>query len=173
MQRKDIIKRFLRADVPVKCIIPLSQMVGGDEEDSRLLRIMADGAENYLRCFKWCTGIREAFFGYGYGGIVAVFLFRIERGSPDVDEWLWVVFGDVPPAYLVTDECKTPSEALTRYIGEMSKWVALAKEGRSSVEVIPVHVPSTPENADDLAKRLTFFREIVVPVFREAETMRA
>lgn len=173
MQRQDMIKNFIRADVPVRCVIPLTQMVGGDEEDSRLLRIMADGAENYLRCFKWCTGIRETFFGDGYGGIVAVFLFRIERGSPDVDEWLWVIFGDVPPAYLVTDECKTPSEALTGYIGEMSKWVALAKEGRSSVDVIPVYVPPTPENADDLAKRLTLLREVVVPAFREAETMRA
>ncbi len=173
MQRKDVIQGFIRADVPVRCIIPLNLMKGDDAEDSRLLRIMADGAENYLRSFKWCKGIREAFFGDGYGGIVAVFLFRIDRGSSDVDEWLWVVFGDVPPAYLVTDECKTPSEALTGYIGEMSKWVALAKEGRSSSDVIPVYVPSTPENADDLAKRLTILREIVVPAFREAETMRA
>jgi hypothetical protein len=55
----------------------------------------------------------------------------------------------------------------------MSKWVALAKEGKSSVEVIPVYVPSTPENADDLAKRLTFLREIVIPAFQETESMRA
>lgn len=168
-----MIKGFTGADVPVRCIIPLSQMAGDDEEDSRLLQIMADDAQSYLRSFKWCKGIRETFFGDGYGGIVAVFLFRIERESADVDEWLWVVFGDVPPAYLVTDECKTPSEALTGYIGEMSKWVALAKEGKSSVEVIPVYVPSTPENADDLAKRLTFLREIVIPAFQEAESMRA
>jgi hypothetical protein len=86
-------------------------MAGDDEEDSRLLQIMADDAQSYLRSFKRCKGIRETFFGDGYGGIVAVFLFRIERESADVDEWLWVVFGDVPPAYLVTDECKTPSEA--------------------------------------------------------------
>jgi hypothetical protein len=148
-------------------------MYGEDEEDSRLLHLMADGAERYLSSFKWCQGIKERFFGDGYGGIVAVFLFHMEPGSVGVDEWLWVIFGDIPPAYLVTDECKKPSEALTGYIGEMSKWVALAKEARSSVEVIPVNVPSTRENAEDLAKRLTFLGEIVVPAFREAEIMRA
>jgi hypothetical protein len=168
-----MIKGSIRADVPVRCVIPLSQMTGEDEEDSQLLQAMADEAKRYLSSFKWCQGIRERFFGNGCGGIVAVFLFRIEPSSHEIDEWLWVVFGEIPPAYLVTDECRTPSEALTGYIGEMSKWVALAKEARSSVDVIPVNVPSTPENADGLAKRLTFLREIVVPTFREAEIMRA
>lgn len=83
-------------NVPVKGVVPLNQMAGQDDEDSRLLSVMAEGAQNYVRCFPWCKSIRDVYFGDGYGGIVAVFLFRIESERDNVDEWLWVVFGDVP-----------------------------------------------------------------------------
>jgi hypothetical protein len=155
--------------MPVKGVTPLDQMVGEDDEDTRLLRVMASGAQNFLRCFPWCKNIREAYFGDGIGGIVAVFLFRIEPAREGVDEWLWVVFGDAPPAYLVTDACETPSQALEGYMEEMTKWVNLARQGTSSNDVIPVYVPATPENAADLERRLKFLQEIVVPAFREAE----
>lgn len=159
--------------IPAKRIVPLDQLFGGDDEDTTLLRTMASHAENYLRSFSWCKRIREGYFGDGYGGIVAVFLFRIEPSRPDVDEWLWVVFGDVPPAYLVTDFCKTPSQALEGYIDEMMRWVEAAKESRQSTEIIPVNVPATPENSADVERRMKFLKEIIVPAFREAEAVRA
>jgi hypothetical protein len=159
--------------VPVKGVVPLNQMFGGDDEDIKLLRIMASSAENYLSCFPWCGRIREMYFGDGYGGIVAVFLFHIEPSRDAVDDWIWVVYGDVPPAYLVTDVCKTPSQALEGYVEEMLKWVELAKQGRSSRDVIPVNVPATPENAANLETRLKLLQEVIVPAFREAETERA
>ena len=158
---------------PVKGVVPLSQMIGGDDEDTRLLQLRASGAENYLRCFPWCKRIREIYYGDGYGGIVAVFLSRIESSRSNVDEWLWVIFGDLPPAYLVTDSCKSPSEALDRYVHEMSKWVQLAREARSSNDVIPVYVPASPENAADVERRMKFLQEVIVPAFREAESVRA
>ncbi|MGA3027102.1 MAG: hypothetical protein ABSF98_20275 [Bryobacteraceae bacterium] len=159
--------------IPVKGVVPLSQMIGGDDVDTNLLRMMASGAENYVRCFPWCKAIREAYFGDGYGGIVAVFLFRIEPARADIDEWLWVLFGDVPPAYLVTDVCKTPSQALETYVEEMSRWIQLAKQGRSSAGIIPVYVPATPENAADLENRMKVLCDAIVPAFRDAEKGRA
>jgi len=159
-------------NIPVKGVVPLDLMVGGDNEDTRLLHVMAAGAENYIRCFPWCKAVREAYYGDGYGGIVGVFLFRIEPSKPDVDEWLWVIFGDVPPAYLVTDSCKTPSQAVEGYITEIMKWVELAKEGRTSKEIIPVYVPATPENAADVERRMKLLRDVIVPAFREAEIVR-
>lgn len=159
--------------IPINGVVSLSRMVGDDDEDSKLLEVMATGAQNYLRCFPWCKDIREAYFGDGYGGIVAVFLFRIEPARAGVDEWLWVIFGDVPPAYLVTDVCKTPSQALERYIDETAKWVGLAKQGKSSKDVIPVYVAATIENAVDLETRLNLLREIIVPAFRQGEIERA
>ncbi len=160
-------------NIPVKGVVPLSQMAGLDDEDSSLLRVMAEGAQNYIRCFPWCKSVRDVYFGDGYGGIVAVFLFRIEAERAEIDEWLWVVFGDVPPAYLVTDIAKSPSQALEAYVAEVSKWAELAKAGKSSKDVIPVYVPATPENAADVERRVKLLREIIVPAFREAEVVRA
>ena len=153
--------------------MPLDQMMGGDEEDTRLLKEMAFDAQPYLRSFAWCKSVLEACFGDGYGGVAAVFLFRIEPARTDVDEWLWVISCDVSPAYLVTDACKTPSQALEGYVEEVSKWVALAKEERSSKDVIPVYLSPTPENAASVESRLKVLQEVIVPSFREAETVRA
>jgi len=162
-----------RSKIPVNGVVPIAQMTGDDEEDTRLLRVMASGAENYLLSFAWCKRIRDVYFGDGYGGVAAVFLFHIEPARADVDEWLWVISCDVSPAYLVTDLCKTPSQALEGYVEEVVKWVELAKQGRSSKDVIPVYMPATPKNAADLERRLKILREVVVPAFREAETKRA
>jgi hypothetical protein len=159
--------------IPVKGVVPLAKMAGGDDEDTQLLRVMASGAHDYIRSFPWCKSVREVYFGDGYGGVVAVFLFHIEPTKADVDEWLWVISCDVSPAYLVTDSRKTPSEALQGYIEEVLKWIQLAKRGRSSKDVIPVYMPATPENAADVERRLKVLQEAIVPAFREAEAVRA
>ena len=80
-----------RKQIPVKGVVSIDQMVGGDDQDTELLRVMASGAEKYIRSFPWCKDIREIYFGDGYGGVVAVFLFHIEAARMDVDEWLWVI----------------------------------------------------------------------------------
>ena len=159
--------------IPVTGVVPIDQMAGADDKDTELLRTMVSGAESYIRSFPWCKSIREVFFGDGYGGVVAVFLFHIEPTRANVDEWLWAISCDVSPAYLVTDSCKTPSQALEGYIEEVSKWMQLAKQGHSSKEVIPLYMPASPENAADVEKRLKVLREVIVPAFREAETLRA
>jgi hypothetical protein len=39
--------------------------------------------------------------------------------------------------------------------------------------VIPVYMPAAPENAADVENRIRLLREVIVPAFREAETIRA
>ncbi len=158
---------------PVSGVIPIDQVLGDGAEDTQLLREMAYKANHYISRFTWCRSIREAYFGDGYGKIVAIFLFRIEPSRPEVDEWLWVVVGDLPSAYLVIDACKTPSQALERYIDAISEWVELAKKGRSSEDVIPVNAPATPESARMLESRLAVLSEKIVPAFRLNEVVRA
>ena len=159
--------------VPVTGVVPVDQMVGDEEEDRRLLKVIAEGATKYLQSFSWCKKIRSTYFGDGYGGIIGVFLFHIEPSRKGVDEWLWVVFGDVPPAYLVIDHAKTPSKALEYYIAEVSVWVELAKQSRSSKDAIPVDLPAKPEDAARVASKLKLLEEFVLPSFQEAERVRA
>ena len=103
---------------------------------------------------------------------MAVFLFHIEPNRPGIDEWLWVVVGDLPSAYLVLDNANCPSEALEGYLEEMFRWVELAKQGRSSKKVIPVNAPANPEFAQMLESRLEVLRNTIVPAFREMERLR-
>jgi hypothetical protein len=56
-------------------------------------------------------------------------------------------------------------ETLDGYIWEMRKWVALAKEGRTSDDVIPVNVPATPTWAESLENRLDALERKIIPIW--------
>jgi hypothetical protein len=51
--------------------------------------------------------------------------------------------------------------------------VQLAKQGRSSSDVIPVYMPATPENAASVQDRLKILKDVLVPAFQAAEAERA
>ena|ERR1700732_1542230 len=73
----------------------------------------------------------------GIGGVVAVFLFRIVPKKKDIDEWLRVVVGDLPPACLAANGNPAPVSALEAYVEEMSAWVDAGRNGRPVAELIP------------------------------------
>lgn len=148
-------------------LVPVEQMRGDSQRDTELLQQMLKEAEAYLRSFEWCKSIAETYFGLGIGGVVAVFLFRIEPAKEGVDEWLWVVVGDLPPAYLVTDGNPIPVSALEAYVEEMQAWVTAVEVGKSVDELIPVNLPPSHENAKELKQRLTFLTTKVIPRFKD------
>src|ERR1700683_3971074 len=94
---------------PVRRVMPIEHIYGEDAEDTKALRAMALDAERYILSFPWCKSVDTRYFGAGVGGVVAVFLFGILPARAGVDTWLWVVVGDLPSAYLVTDDCNIPS----------------------------------------------------------------
>jgi len=159
--------------LPVEFVIPIEQLFGDDEEETQLLRSMAAQAEMYLSRFPWCQSIKANYFGAGVGKVAAIFVINIVRSRADVDEWMWVVVGDIPSAYIAIDDCKTPSSALVAYIREMRLWIQLAKQGRTSSEVIPVNVPPTAEWARKLERRMDFLQENILSRFKEDEVERA
>jgi hypothetical protein len=150
-----------RVDTPL--LSSISSMKGGNPQDTRLLRSMFEEARGYLLSFDWCREIKESWFGWGVGGVCAVFLFEIIPTKRNVDRWLWVVVGDLPSAYLVLDGSPTPMKALETYVELMQEWVNAVKQGKSTNEVIPVKAEQTTENADLLERRLIFLRKKVLP----------
>lgn len=142
-------------------VVPIEEMKGETDEETRGLARMLAEARGFLSAFNWCQRIEESYFGFGYAGIVAVFLFRIIPARTGVDDWLWVVVGDLPFAYLVTEGSLTPDLAVDGYICEMSRWVQAAMDGQPVKDLIPVNVPPTQENAEALERRLGALREIV------------
>ena len=116
-----------------------------------------------MKSFKWCPPIRERMFGCGVGGVVAVFLFKFVTKISGTDDSLWVIEGDVPSAYLVTDNAPDSASALTVYCNMMDEWAEAILNGFALDSVFPVAAPLTVEMATMLLSRTKFIREQVVP----------
>ena len=140
-------------------LVPIEEISGDSKKDTLLLKQMAVEARDFLLSFKWCKRVRRSWFGWGVGSICAVFFFEIDPTSNKIDNWLWVVVGDLPPAYLVVDSSPTPLAALTNYVDLMQEWVDAVNKKRTIEDCIPVNVPATREYADLLQRRLDFIRK--------------
>jgi hypothetical protein len=75
------------------------------------------------------------------------------------------VVGDLPKAYLVTDDSPSPRLALETYVELMSEWVDAATKGQPVDELIPVNVAPTLENAKLLEGRLAFLSAKIIPLY--------
>jgi hypothetical protein len=153
---------------PVMSSAPVETLIGEDELDTKLLREMAEEAERYVRSFRWCVEIHERFFGDGYGGIVALFLFRVTIRDVQTPEWVWIVVGDVPSVYLEFDGFPSPRAALLRYIEGVEEWLGASPEQRESGDLIPIEVPPGPELIEALAGRMGTLRSLVLPHLRDS-----
>ena len=142
-------------------------MSGEDDEETQELSELFQRAQDYLRSFRWSDGIIDSYFGIGVGKIFAVFLFEIIHSKEDVDDWVWVVVGDIPSAYITTEGIPNPACALDGYIGEMRRWVAAAERGDPIDELIPVNVPPTQEWAHALKSRLDILDRTILSDFED------
>ena len=149
--------------VDVASLTSTSAMMGDSSEDTRLLVSMFKDARQYLTSFDWCREIKESWFGWGIGGVCAVFLFEIIPGKPEIDSWLWVIVGDLPSAYLVTDGSPTPLKALRTYVELMQEWADAVHKGKPTDDLIPVNAAATTKNAELLESRLVFLKENFLP----------
>jgi len=145
-------------------VIPVSKMTGVDEEDCSLLVSMLEEARLYLSKHNWCGQVLEEYFGFGVGGLAAVFLFRIRPSKPSADPLVWVVVGDIPPLYISTDDAPNPACAMDAYLGAITHWAKAAIAGGAMKGMPPINAVPTRENGQQLMKRVEFIdREILKP----------
>ncbi|MCX5647513.1 MAG: hypothetical protein NTX40_00205 [Planctomycetota bacterium] len=154
--------------VDLEKLIPAENIAGEDAEETRLLKEMLHNATDYLQGFQWCPPIERIYLGCGVGGVVAVFLFHFGQRIRGTDEWLWVVEGDLPTAYLVLDQAGDPVSALEVYCQLMDDWSKAILDGRPLDDIFPVKAEPTADNAKRLIKRLNFIRERLLPGWRVA-----
>lgn len=141
------------------------EMLKGDsEEDTRLLQEMAKSARRYLQSFAWCPTIESVWLAFGIGGVVGVFLVKFATKIGDGDEWLWTVNGDLPSAYMVTDNIEGPGTALETYCRLMEDWVNAVNNGTGLGHVFPVKVDPTLVNATKLSERIEYLRKAIIPL---------
>jgi hypothetical protein len=152
---------------PVLWAVPLAEIQGDDEEDTSLLKAMAEQAVHYIRSRNWCLDLKETYYADGIAGVVAVFLFRVAIEGSDGYQWIWVFEGDVPSAYMeVFGRYTNPHSALTRYIDGLQAWVEAAERGQSLPDLMPIEVPSTPKYVGMLRSRIATLRETILPNIR-------
>ena len=137
----------------------IPEILGEDEEDTRLLREMAKSARDYISSFAWCPPIKDMYLAYGVGKVVAIFLVEFPEKIRETDDSLWVVVGDLPSAYLVVEPEDKPAGALARYCELMEDWISAVKISGDLRNVFPVAAAPTYENADLLRSRIRFLRK--------------
>jgi hypothetical protein len=153
----------MNPNVDFSKLTPADRIAGDDETESAQLRDMLARAEKYLRSYRWCPEISERYLAFGVGGVIALFLFVFETPANGTDESLWVVDGDLPSAYFVTDQARDAPSALGVYCELMEQWIAAVESGKSVNGLFPVQVPPTTENADLLRRRIGFIRGRLLP----------
>ncbi len=138
--------------------------IGDDREDTRLLREMSTDAQRYMESQKWCKKVNNVLFGDGVGKIIASFLIEIEPTRKGIDKELWVIVGDIPNAYLVTEQTKNGLDAIKVYIDLMQDWINCVNIRGDTNKCFPINVSPTKKWAKELQSRIDFIKnEIVVP----------
>jgi hypothetical protein len=150
---------FLNNAPDIDSVTPISKFAGNLPIG---LSSALNDAREFLRFYDWVSTIESEFLGVGVDGILYAFLFKIVPSGAHVDEWIWVIVGDIPPTYITCEDAKNPSEAIDSYLGAMEEWVDAARNGKSVAHLIPVNIPATPESAEMLDKRLKFIDEKIL-----------
>lgn len=143
------------------------ERAGSKDEDAKAIAQMHAEARSYIEYFNWCGEVLEEYVGFVYPGIVGVFLFKIQPAKQNIDEWVWVITGDLPPAYITCEDSPNPATALDSYIGAMEEWVDAASKGELTSGLIPVNVEPTKSNAERLRARLQYLDEKILSGYQE------
>lgn len=140
-------------------------MKSGRQIESTEVHALTSQARSFVEAFTWCERVTECVPGFAVAGVLGVFRVElIPAAGRGADPTVWVVVGDLPPAYLAFEEGDTWQDPLRGYAEEMQLWVDAVRAGDSLEDLIPVNVAPTPEHADLLARRLQFIRERLVSV---------
>jgi hypothetical protein len=118
-------------------------------------------AEAYLNSFSWCLKTKKSWYEGNYStyDIIGIFLFEIEPIDESVDDFVWVIVGDIPSLYL--DKTITSGrEVIEIYCELIEDWIYKVKKGYSLEDSVPVEIEETVENADLLELRIDLIREI-------------
>jgi hypothetical protein len=134
-------------------------IVGEDEDETAALKSMAEQARKYISSFGWCPPIASVYLAYGVGGVIAVYLVKLTNNiAKGHDNELWVVVGDLPSVYLVTEQLKCTNAVLHAYCDLMDDWISKVRHGGDLTDAYPIAIEPSLVNANRLASRIRFVR---------------
>jgi hypothetical protein len=136
------------------------------KDDKYSLFEFAKEAKKFVASQRWVDRVFDGYLAKGFDGILGIFYFEVLPKSKKLDSEIWVITGDLPPAYFSTDYLPEPINVLDSYICEMRIWINAVKRGDSVEELIPVKVPAEPKYAQILKDRMDFLEKNVVKGFK-------
>jgi len=131
------------------------------------------GFENEARAFllaqSWCRAVRALTLKKWIEGVLALFYAEIEpEPQSGADEAVWVVVGDLPPAYLDVPSVPAYREALEAYIALLEEWVEAVRSGEPIDELMPIYhrhslapVPPTLRFAEMIELRVKYLQDFL------------
>jgi hypothetical protein len=124
---------------------------------------LVSSMDAFLSGFSWERRTGNVWVGESIPGVFGLFLVELDPASGDIGRYIWVIVGDVPPAYISSEFAKSPKEAVEVYVAEMAAWVEAVEEGEPVDKLIPVNGDPIPANAAALKSRLSFIRTWILP----------
>ncbi|GIV14997.1 MAG: hypothetical protein KatS3mg022_0432 [Armatimonadota bacterium] len=129
----------------------------------------AKEARDFLLAHSWCRTVRSLSLRKWVEGIFALFYAEIEpEPGSGADEAVWVIVGDLPPAYIDVFSATTAREALEAYMGLLEEWVEAVRVGEPLDELMPIYhryslvpVPPTLRFAEMMSLRLQFLQDLL------------
>lgn len=156
--------------VDTSSLIPDGLLRGQTERETQQLQQYAQRARAFLESFAWCTGVRQLLYGVGAGGVIAVFFADVlVKGK--AREWLWVVTGDLPAAYLPEQAARTPCAALAAYCEGAAAWAAAVQRHALGPEHLALAVEASAAVARDVAAKVGTVQRLVLPALCTASEL--
>jgi hypothetical protein len=131
---------------------------------------LADKPNEFLDTFSWAKARKNRWVAYFVPAVIRIFLVELDPQDRDVDQFIGVIVGDLPPAYLSPVYAKSPKDALDGYMGEMSAWADAVAKGESTADLIPVNGAPTMANVELLRRRIDFLGREIFPDLLEEST---
>jgi hypothetical protein len=143
-------------------MIEITNLKSSNIEDCEEVISLSQEAKRFLESQSWCKSVVKGMFDRGWNYIVGVFLFFIEPAHEGIPDCIWVIVGDLPPAYIDANDNPNGACAIDAYVLEMEKWVEGVMRGHSVEDLIPVNVQPRIENAEMLRQRLDIIKSTIL-----------
>jgi hypothetical protein len=102
------------------------------------------------------------------GYILGLIFFHVVSVDQHAPQYVWVIVGDIRPAFFDAQEYSDAKAVLRHYIDGMKAWVDCASNGQIlDTSIIQVNVPPTREWAKRLQTRLTIIEEEIMPYLQD------
>lgn len=154
-----------RSRIDFTDLIKISEMKNYDIEDLDDQLKLAKEAKAFLLEHIWCKHIKEGWYDRGWADKLAVFLFQIIPDSENADEFVWIIVGDLPSAYIDILSASNGACAIEAYTNIMEDWYDNVLQGKSVENCYPIGVPPTKEYGQMLQSRVEFIRDEILTMF--------